>query len=86
MISEFLREAIKGTGKPLSQVARESGVAQPILSRFMSRKRSINLETAEKLFTYLGLEVKRRFSTIEEALQECRKWRLTDAEVEEMLR
>ena len=60
MLSEELRKAIQDTGKSTYQVARESGVAQPILSRFMSHKRGINLETAEKLFNYLGLKIARK--------------------------
>jgi hypothetical protein len=57
LLVEKLKDAIRQTGKPIYQISRESGVAQPILSRFMSGKRGIKLETAERLFDYLGLKI-----------------------------
>jgi transcriptional regulator with XRE-family HTH domain len=57
-LSDQLREAIKDTQKPVYVVAKESGVAQAILSRFMAGKRGLRLETAEKLLKYLKMEIR----------------------------
>ena len=38
---------------------RESGVAHPVILRFMSGERDIRLETAEKLAATLGLELRK---------------------------
>jgi len=54
-IADVLREKIRNTGKSVFKISRESGVAQPVLSRFMSGKRSVNLETVEKLCAYFNL-------------------------------
>jgi len=62
-ISQQIKEAIRESGKTVNQIAVESGVAQPILSRFLSdddsQHRDIRLETtADKLAAYLGLELR----------------------------
>jgi transcriptional regulator with XRE-family HTH domain len=57
-IPQKLRTAIKATGKSVYQVAKDSGVAHPVILRFMSGERDIRLETAEKLAQSLGLELK----------------------------
>ena len=43
----------------LIKVAKEARVSQPILSRFLSGKRGITLQTAERLCRTLGLELRR---------------------------
>ena len=53
-----LRAAIKQTGKSIYQVAKDSGVAHPVILRFLSGERDIRLETAEKLAQSLNLELK----------------------------
>lgn len=60
---EFLKEqissAIPEKAKSVSDLAEKAGVNQPNLTEFMSgRRKSMNLETAWKLFSVLGLEVK----------------------------
>ena len=54
---EELRQAILNCGETEYRVAKESGVAQPILNRFLRRKRGISLETAAKVCKYLGLHL-----------------------------
>jgi hypothetical protein len=49
-----LRRAIRRMGRSSYAVAAASGVCQPVLSRFLSGKRTITLETAEKLCRFLG--------------------------------
>ena len=62
-ISDQLKEAIRKSGKTPNLIAKETGVAQPILSRFLSddpdQHRDIRLEsTADKLCAYFGLELR----------------------------
>lgn len=59
-LSDDLKAAIRNSGLSLTRIAREAGVAQPGLSRFMSddpeQHRDIRLEiTADKLAEYFGL-------------------------------
>jgi transcriptional regulator with XRE-family HTH domain len=57
-LGEQIKQAVAASGKTVSAVARESGVPQPVLSRFVSGKRSLLLETAERLCVYLQLELR----------------------------
>jgi hypothetical protein len=62
MISKQLKDAILNSGKTPYQISKDTGVAQPILSRFLSddtdTHRDIRLErTADKLAAYFGLEL-----------------------------
>jgi transcriptional regulator with XRE-family HTH domain len=56
-IAAILRNAIQESGKSLNQVANESGVSQPQLSRFVRGERSLSLDSVELLFRYFGLKV-----------------------------
>jgi transcriptional regulator with XRE-family HTH domain len=61
-ISAQLRDAIKSAGLSLRQLAKETGVAHPVLSHFLSDDpdihRDIRIErTADKLAEYFGLEL-----------------------------
>jgi transcriptional regulator with XRE-family HTH domain len=58
-LADVLRAAIRERGKPVYRVAVESGVAHPVILRFMSGERDIRLETAEKLATALRLELRK---------------------------
>ena len=51
-----LRKAIADSGETLYRVAADSGVAYPIIYRFVSGDRAgLTLETVERLADYLGL-------------------------------
>jgi hypothetical protein len=52
-----LQAAIAATGQSLYAVAQASGVAAPVLQRFVNGERGITLETAAKLADYLGLSL-----------------------------
>jgi plasmid maintenance system antidote protein VapI len=52
-----LRKAILNSGQTEYRVAKESGVAQPIVNRFLRGERGISLETAAKLCKYLRLHL-----------------------------
>jgi plasmid maintenance system antidote protein VapI len=56
-ITAELRKAILNSGKTEYRVAKDSGVAQPIVNRFLRGERGISLETAAKLCKYLGLHL-----------------------------
>lgn len=49
----------RNSGKSVSQIARESGVAQPVLSRWISGadKDTISGPTVDKLAKYFGLSL-----------------------------
>jgi DNA-binding phage protein len=57
-MTETLRQAVGHTGKRMTVIAREAGVSQPILFRFVSGERDLTLRSAEKLAVYLGLELR----------------------------
>ncbi len=56
-IAEQLRLAIEQSGKSRYRIAQESGVAEAVLSRFMSGERDLKLSTANKLCEAMGLRV-----------------------------
>jgi ribosome-binding protein aMBF1 (putative translation factor) len=56
-LSNQLRQAIKGSGLTMYRIAKESGVPQTILSRFLTGEHNMHLETAEKLASYFGMSL-----------------------------
>lgn len=56
-LSDDLRRAILESGKSIYAVAKESGVSQPTLGRFVNGERGISLETADKLAEYFKLRL-----------------------------
>lgn len=59
-ITDTLREAIRSSGKSVYQLAKDSGVAHPIIFRFLSGERDIRLATADKLASVVGVKVRAR--------------------------
>jgi transcriptional regulator with XRE-family HTH domain len=57
--ADTIRQAVQKSGKSAYAVAHQSGVAQAVLSRFMTGERGLTLETAEKFCRALGLELRR---------------------------
>jgi plasmid maintenance system antidote protein VapI len=57
-LAQAIRQAVAATGKSVNAVASESGVPQAVLHRFVTGKRGITLDTADKLCTYLHLELR----------------------------
>lgn len=58
-MADQLRQAIAESGETLYRVAADSGVAYPIVHRFVNGDRdSLKLETFERLANYLGLELR----------------------------
>lgn len=56
-LSLALRDAIRATDKSMYQIALDAGVAQIVVSRFVSGERDIRLATADKLAEALGLKL-----------------------------
>jgi hypothetical protein len=56
-ISDDLREAIRSSGKSLTALAKDCGVPQPMLTRFMNGQ-DLRLATVDKLCSYFGLELR----------------------------
>jgi hypothetical protein len=57
MIIDELKRAIRDSGDTIYAVAKGSGVAFPVVSRFMHGERDIRLETADRLCAHLGLRL-----------------------------
>ena len=54
---EDLRQAIVKSKLSQYRIAIDTGVPQPVLSRFLARERGLTLETAAKLAAYLRLRL-----------------------------
>ena len=54
-----LRQAIVDSGLTQYRIAKDTGVPQPVVNRFVSGERGITLETAGKLCKYLRLRLAR---------------------------
>lgn len=56
-LSGTLKQAIRDSGKSEYQIAKEAGVSQIVISRFLSGERDIRMATADKLAGALGLKL-----------------------------
>jgi DNA-binding phage protein len=56
-LSAALKKAMKKSPKTSYQLAKEAGVSQIMVSRFLSGKRDIRLATADRLAHALGLKL-----------------------------
>lgn len=56
-LTRQLQAAIAATEQSLYSIAQGSGIAAPVLQRFVSGERGITLDTAGKLAAYLGLSL-----------------------------
>ncbi|QDU27761.1 helix-turn-helix protein [Anatilimnocola aggregata] len=56
-LTDQLREAIRDCGTSVNALAKECGVAQPMLARFMNGQ-DLRLTTADKLAAHFGLELR----------------------------
>lgn len=53
----MMRKAIEVSGQSRYRISQETGIAESVLSRFMSGQTSLTVETAERLADHLGLEI-----------------------------
>ena len=56
-LSACLKKAMRRSSKTSYQLAKEAGVSQIMVSRFLSGKRDIRLATADRLAHALGLKL-----------------------------
>jgi transcriptional regulator with XRE-family HTH domain len=56
-LSEQLRELIAAAGPSVYELARNAGVDRSVLSRFLAGKRTITLETADRLAAVLKIRI-----------------------------
>ena len=56
-LSEALKRAIRQSNKTEYQIAKDAGVSQIVLSRFLSGERDIRMATADKIAEVLGLRL-----------------------------
>jgi predicted transcriptional regulator len=56
-IAESLKQAIRGSGRSVYQIAKELGIAQIVITRFLSGERDIRMATANKLARVLNLQL-----------------------------
>jgi len=61
-LEKQIRAAFKQSGLTIYRLAKDSGVSQPVVSRFVNGKRGITLATASKLVETLKLELKAKKS------------------------
>lgn len=52
-----LKYALKQSGQSLNAIARDSGLSQSQLSRFLNDERTLSLESAAKLFIHFKLRI-----------------------------
>jgi hypothetical protein len=57
-LSDQLREAIRNYGSVYA-VARDSGVSQPVLQRFVTDQRDMYLKTADRLAEFFEMKLTR---------------------------
>ena len=56
-LSDQLRELIAAAGPSVYELARDAGVDRSVLSRFLAGKRTITLETADRLAAVLKIRL-----------------------------
>lgn len=76
--SEVLRQVMRATKTSQSELARLSGVRQPSISQFLSRKVDLSDEQLDRLLSCMGyrLQVDRRAVPPELTRAQWRSWRL----------
>lgn len=53
----MMREVIETSGQSRYRISKATGIAESVLSRFMSGETALAVETVERLADYLGLEI-----------------------------
>jgi len=59
-MTEVLKAAIQDSGVTRYRIAKDTGITEPSLCRFMQGAASLRLDRADVLAEYLGLELVRR--------------------------
>ena len=56
-IADTLKHAISASDRSVYQIAKESGISQIVITRFLSGERDIRMATADKLARVLSLQL-----------------------------
>lgn len=56
-VSETLRRAVERSGMSRYVIAKETGIAQSMLSRFVTGRRGLSLDAVDRLAAFLKLEL-----------------------------
>ncbi len=56
-IADSLKQAIRASDRSVYQIAKESGISQIVITRFLSGERDIRMATADKLARVLHLQL-----------------------------
>lgn len=56
-MSTTLRKSIESCGVTRYRIAKETGIGQSVLSRFMTGKTSLSLDAVDTLAAFMGLEL-----------------------------
>jgi DNA-binding phage protein len=56
-IADALKHAIDASNRSIYQIAKESGISQIVIARFLSGERDIRMATADKLARVLNLQL-----------------------------
>ncbi len=56
-LADQLRSAIKSSGLSVYRIALDTGVSQPVISRFVNGNRTITVETANALAAYFDMRL-----------------------------
>ena len=56
-IADSLKQAIKASDRSVYQIAKESGISQIVVTRFLTGERDIRMATADKLARVLNLRL-----------------------------
>jgi hypothetical protein len=56
-IAESLKQAIRESNRTVYQIAKESGISQIVITRFLSGERDIRVATADKIARVLKLQL-----------------------------
>ena len=57
-LATVVRDAIRRDNRSITRLARDAGVSQSQVSRFVSGQRGVNIDTMERLLGTLGLELR----------------------------
>lgn len=53
-----VRDAIRRDARSISRIARDAGVSQSVVSRFVAGQRGVTVTTVDRLIGTLGLELR----------------------------
>ncbi|MGC8553659.1 MAG: helix-turn-helix domain-containing protein [Phycisphaerae bacterium] len=58
-ITETLKHAIRGSNLTVYRIAKDTGLQQSAIHRFLSGETSLRLDCADKIAAYLGLSLRK---------------------------